>query len=129
MTRRTGTILLTTALTLGGGVALAPSASAAYTDCPTTHACLWVGTTYPGAPNAKFTGSVTLASSNDRGESIANSGTSAIAYFFDADNKRGTNIRLNNPARGGQSRDPNLFNGTDATTASWADRISSASFA
>ncbi len=52
----------------------------------------------------------------------------SIARFYDASNCTGAYITLNNPARGGQTRDPMLSNGTDATSSNWSNRISSAQF-
>lgn len=126
--RKSATSLAAAALMLAGTAVAAPSAQAAYTDCPSQYACLWTGNSYPGAPNASFKSSIVLSSSNNLINSIVNNGISNIAYFYDAGNHTGLYITLNNPARGGQSRDPYLANGTDATTANWANRISSAKF-
>lgn len=103
-------------------------ASASYTDCPSGSACLWTSTNYPGSPNVSFASVITLTDSSNLINSIVNNGNSSIARFYDSSDRTGTYIALNNPARGGQTRDPNLSNGTDATTANWANRISSAKF-
>jgi len=115
-------------LVMGGLVIGATPASAYYTDCPAGSACLWTSNSYPGTPNASFQYSVVLSGSNNLINSIVNNGNSSIARFYDASNYTGSYIALNNPARGGQSRDPMLSNGTDATTTIWSDRISSAQF-
>lgn len=119
---------------LAGGIAVAGllasamPASAAYTDCPVGSAALWVAQSYSGAPNATYANSVVLTSSNNLINSIVNNGRTSIAHFYDAANHTGASISLNNPARGGQTRDPMLSNGTDATSVNWANKISSADF-
>lgn len=126
LTRRSATAAL---LMAAGLVAVgAGPASASYTDCPSGSACLWTSNNYPGGPNASFANSIVLTSSSNLANSIVNNGNSAVARFYDASDFSGAYISLNNPARGGQSRDPNLSNGTDATSANWANRISSAKF-
>jgi hypothetical protein len=104
-------------------------ASANYTDCPATYACMWTSNSYPGSPNASYKTAVALSSSSNLINSISNNGSSSIARFYDASNYKGAHITLNNPARGGQTRDPMLSNGTDATSSDWSNRISSANFA
>ncbi|MBU5422553.1 peptidase inhibitor family I36 protein [Cellulomonas hominis] len=116
-------LVVATGLVIG-----ATPASAAYTDCSSGYACMWTSNSYPGAPNASFQYSIVLSSTSNAINSIVNNGNSSVARFYDAGNFTGSYISLNNPARGGQTRDPNLSNGTDATTANWANRISSAQF-
>ncbi|MFI2754763.1 peptidase inhibitor family I36 protein [Cellulomonas sp. P22] len=118
-------------LLVAGGLVMAGAgpASADYTDCPSGSACLWTSNNYPGAPSASYSISIVLSSSSNLINSISNNGTSSVARFYDASNKTGAYITLNNPARGGQTRDPNLTNGTDATSSDWHNRISSANFA
>lgn len=103
-------------------------ASAAYTDCSSGYACMWTGNSYPGSPNASFQSWIALNDSANKINSIVNNGNNSIAHFYDRADRTGANIALNNPARGGQWRDPNLSNGTDATTDPWNNRISSAQF-
>ncbi|MBK5224484.1 MAG: peptidase inhibitor family I36 protein [Acidimicrobiia bacterium] len=115
-------------LMAGGVLASASPASAAWTDCPSGRSCLWVGNNYPGLPNGIFVSDIVLSSSNNQINSIVNNGTTWRSRFFDSSNFTGINISLNNPARGGQTRDPLLSNGTDATPVNWANKISSAEF-
>ncbi len=123
---------------LRGGVAVAvitgalflgtAPAQADWSDCPAGSACLWTSNNYPGSPQASFSSSIVLGSSDNMINSISNNGNSSVARFYDRNDRSGSYISLNNPARGGQSRDPNLSNGTDATSTNWANRISSAKF-
>ncbi|ACZ29066.1 hypothetical protein Xcel_0025 [Xylanimonas cellulosilytica DSM 15894] len=115
-------------IALAGLLASTAPAHAAYSDVPVGSAGLWIAENYLGAPNATYANSVVLTSSNNLINSIVNNGRTSIAHFYDAANHTGVNISLNNPARGGQIRDPKLSNGTDATSANWANRISSADF-
>jgi hypothetical protein len=116
-------------LVMGGLVLVATPASADWTNCPAGSACLWTGESYPGSPNGSFQSSIVLSSSTtNKINSISNAGNSSIAYFYDGASCAGGNIAMNNPARGGQSRDPMLSNGTDATSTSWANKISCAKF-
>lgn len=112
----------------GTSLVSASPASAAYTDCPSGRSCLWAGNNYPGLPNGVFVSDIVLSSYDNQINSIVNNGTSWRSRFFDANNFTGVSISLNNLARGGQTRDPNLSNGTDATTSNWSNRISSAHF-
>ena len=112
---------------VGFGFSVVP-ANAAYTDCAKGYACLWTGESYPGSPNGSFYSSLVLGSANNKINSIVNNGNSQIAYFYDNADHTGPNISLNNPARGGQWRDPRLSNGTDAQPGYWANKISSAHF-
>lgn len=115
------------ALVIGMALGAAP-ASANHTDCTRRFACMWISNNYPGIPNASFKFSVSLKGSNNRIKSIANNGISRQARFYDYASSTGPYIYLNNPARGGQSRDPNLSNGTDSTSVDWSNRISYAKF-
>lgn len=109
--------------------AAAIPAQAATSDCGTGKACLWVTRDYVGLPDGWFYQSLsTLGNLNDRALSIANYGRTSIAGFYEHSNFGGKVIFLNNPARGGQWRDPSLRNGTDASNENWANRISSARF-
>jgi len=119
-----GLMLAAGLLVLGAG-----SASANYTDCPSSYACMWTSNNYPGSPNAYYATAIVLSSSSNLINSISNNGNYSIARFYDASNYTGAYITLNNPARGGQTRDPNLSSGTDATSSNWSNRISSANFA
>lgn len=89
---------------------------------------MWTSNNYPGNPNASFAQSVKLRASNNRINSIVNHGRSSVARFYDAGRATGAYVYLNNPARGGQSRDPNLSNGTDTVSGNWSNRISYAKF-
>lgn len=106
---------------LGVGLSAVP-ASAAYTDCPTGYACLWTSESYPGSPNGWFYSNLTVTI---KVNSIVNNGRTSVARFYDKD---GYWISLNNPARGGQWRDPRLSNGTDAQPGNWSGRIVRAAF-
>lgn len=110
-------------VTVGAG-----PASANYSDCSAGYACMWTSNNYPGSPNASFSMQIVLSSSSNLINSISNNGNYSIARFYDSSNYTGAYITLNNPARGGQTRDPNLSNGTDATPSNWSNRISSAKF-
>ena len=104
---------------------MAQPASAASTDCPSSKACLWTSENYPGSPNGQFSNSIVVSIGIN---SIVNNGNSNVARFYDANNHQGVYISLNNPARGGQTRDPVLSNGTNTTSANWSNIISSAQF-
>lgn len=114
-------------LVLGTALGAAP-ASANHTDCTHRFACMWTSNDYPGSPNASFKFSVQLKGSNNRINSIANKGFSSVARFYDYASPTGPYIYLNNVARGGQSRDPNLSNGTGTDWTNWSNRISYATF-
>lgn len=130
--KRIASSLALSSIAAVGFIALAGPASAAYTDCPSGDGCLWVGTSYPGGPNAYFGGSVVLSSSNNKGQSIVNNGVHVepdTVYWYDASDYTGSHITLVDPAvSGGQWRDPDLSNGTNATSTNWANKISSARF-
>lgn len=101
-------------------------AQAAYADCPSGSACLWRGESYPGQPDGRFTlkmDHVTVGIN-----SIVNNGNTSVARFYNKRSYQGASIYLNNPARGGQWRDPRLSNGTDAQPGDWASKILSAQF-
>lgn len=126
---RLASLAILTVLGVGAG-AVVP-AQAAYSDCPSGYACLWTGNNYPGGPNGYFYTSLSnteIGGLDNKTNSIVNNGNSSVAYFYDRADMSGASISLNNPAKGGQSRDPMLSNGTDATSTSWADKISSAKF-
>jgi hypothetical protein len=106
----------------------ATPASAAYTDCLSGRACVWTGYSYPGAPSASFTSSVQLSGSSNQVSSIVNNGNTNIARYYDGGSFNGDSIALNNPARGGQWRDPDLRNGIDLDTDPFDKKISSAAF-
>jgi Peptidase inhibitor family I36 len=118
------------AAVLAGGLLAATPASASYTDCPAGKACTWTSNDWPGSPNASFSQSIAqYGSSDNRTNSVANNGNSSIARFYDYFNYGGDSFGLNNPVRGGSSRDANLSNGTDGHEGvNWANRISSAKF-
>ena len=122
------------AIVLGSLIAGATPAQAAdyvMSNCTTGTACLWDTYNYAaftGKPDAWFAQSIVLSTSNNTASSIANMGRYSVATFWDGV-MGGGNINLNNPARGGQFRDPNLSNGTDlAPNENWNNRISSARF-
>lgn len=117
------------AMTAMASIALSEPANAAYTDCASGYTCAWQPTSYAGQPDAKATKRVVLTTSSNRINSIVNNGVSQIALYFDRNDYTGVYITLNNPARGGQWRDPALVNGTDKTPVNWANRISSMGFA
>ncbi|MDR0482332.1 MAG: peptidase inhibitor family I36 protein [Cellulomonadaceae bacterium] len=128
MTRKTRTATILIAGALAVGLTAAP-ASALWSDCPSGYACVWTSTSYPGSPNAKTASLSNLADVSNRGNSIVNNGKTSVARYYDlAGCSTGSYIVMNNPARGGQSRDPLLSNGTDATTANWANKISCVKF-
>jgi hypothetical protein len=102
--------------------------AAALAECNSGRACAWTSLAYQGAPSVEFASSVVFGASNSKADSVANSGTASRARFYDRADFTGPSITMNNPARGGQTRDPDLRNGIDATRESWANRISSATF-
>lgn len=126
--RKLTTAVVAVVTALASLTGFAAPAGAAYTDCSSGRACLWTGYSYPGTPNASFLSSVILSGSNNQISSIVNNGNSSVARFYDAGNHSGVYIALNNPARGGQTRDPDLSNGINATSENWDNRISSAKF-
>ncbi|QAY63225.1 hypothetical protein ET495_08190 [Xylanimonas allomyrinae] len=71
---------------------------------------------------------VKLSTSRNKINSIVNNGTKKMAYFYDNLDYSGAVVFLGNPVIGGQWRDPNLSNGTDATPIAFANRIESARF-
>ncbi len=135
--RRLRRILLgaVTICSVGAGIGIQTSlAGAAWSDCVAGKSCLWDGTDFPGTPNSSIVNSISaLTTMNDKASSIANSGNSNISCYFAGTNFTNTsvhpwNICLNNPARGGQSRDPYLANGIDSDTRSFNNCISSYKF-
>lgn len=111
-----------------GIVLITAPAQAAYTDCASGYACMWQATSYSGTPNSSFSQSVNLSASRNKINSIVNNGTKKMAYFYDNLDFSGAVVFLGNPVIGGQWRDPNLSNGTDATPIAFANRIESARF-
>lgn len=117
------------AIGIAAGLAFAATpAHAAYTDCATGYSCLWQATSYSGSPNSSFSQSVVLTSSANKINSIVNNGTKKYAYFYDTNAFGGSVVYLGNPVIGGQWRDPNLSNGTEATPIAFSNRIESARF-
>ena len=74
-----------------GMISTAP-ASAYWTNCSSSYACMWQPTQYAGSPNAQFQGSVQLVASNNKINSVSNNGVSSIAAFYDAANCSGVRI-------------------------------------
>lgn len=121
------TIALSSGTVIFGG-----SASAAYTDCGVGYACLWQDTSYPGNPQSYFAYNIDYYGSffNDEASSISNNGYCGYlgtARFYEHSNYTGASIDMVCPGTG-QSRDPQLSNGTNSTSSNWNDRISSARF-
>lgn len=127
--KRLASALAAVAVVGGGAVVAAAPANAAVSDCPSGYSCLWQGIKYPGAPNARFESSVSLGTSSNKINSIANRGRSSYARYWDG-NFSGGSIYLANPARSSeQNADPFLENGTTSRPGeNWANRISSAQF-
>jgi hypothetical protein len=112
---------------MGGLMFSAIPASADYAHCNPGLACMWTGENYAGKPQVFFEFSIGSVGSY-KINSIANNGTSSVARFYDKTGYQGDYISLNNPARGGQVRDPKLSNGINGNAANWANRIKSAQF-
>lgn len=93
---------------------------------------MWqLGSYGTGGPDASFLVSLPyMNKSNDKVNSVVNRGYTSRARFYEGANYSGLYITLNREGNliGEQWRDPNLSNGTDATTANWANRISSGKF-
>lgn len=125
-------LALISAVTLGLAGITSP-AQAGYTDCqPRGYACMWQGNTYPGNPNASFEYEIRyLSGSNDEVSSIVNNGycgSFSIARYYIDYQFAGASFAMYCPESGLQSRDPYLTNGTNATSANWDNKISSARF-
>lgn len=127
ISRKVAAFAATGIMALTGFGALATPARATDSGCALGNACAWGELSYH-IRIAQFQVGNPTYYYNDVAVSIANNGrTNRVAYYEHAQ-YRGDRITLNNPARGGQTRDPDLRNGTNAVTANWAWRISSSKF-
>jgi hypothetical protein len=110
------------------------SKNGASTVCPAGYACVWSNTNYrnangSGTPSGKFYQSLNFRGTviDNKTSSVTNNGRYSVACFYDKspwNAANNTSFCLNNPARGGQSRDPNLANGTDTDHRNWDNKIS-----
>ena len=115
------------------GVAIGSPAHADWTSCSTSYGCAWQDSSWPGGPNSYFQYNVSYnySSFNNQASSIVNAGycgSYSTTRFSDNFDYTGDYRDLFCPASGKQSRDPYLANGTNANSANFDNRISSARF-
>lgn len=131
--RAATTVALGSLMTLGT-IGLASPAMAGYTDCtPRGYACQWNEQNYPNGPVGSFQNGIDDFSwaNRDDAESIVNNGSCgsySIARWYEHPYYGGSSRSLYCLESGMQSRDPNLWNGTDAQNTSFANMASSARF-
>ncbi len=95
---------------------------------------MWENNSWPNDPQAWFLNNMSLylRPLNDDVSSVVNhgycQGTGSSVRFYEHSSYNGSSFVMYCLESGLQMRDPNLSNGTNATSVNWDNRISSATF-